>query len=402
MPIIRLWNYFRGYVIIKVEGLTLERFINLAISKDIFLWDIVRLDYTTLEAKVSIKGFRDLKEIVRTVGCRISIKDKNGFPFFASKFKYRKMLLSGFGVAIALIIYLTSFIWSIEIIGNEKIKEEKILADLKNINVKLGIKKSKLDTDKVKGFLLSKSQEFSYVSVYTKGTKLIVDVKERDIQPERIEDDTPCNIVSKKKAVIEKVIAKNGKRVVEKGDIVKKGQVLISGIIQDESMEESTEESAEEPFLVHSNGSVLGRTWYKEVVKEPLIKTIKEETGKIHTSRELKIGDRKIQLMKGEIPFKHYIEEKKVKKLLKTSVFELPIEVIIHTYKEVNLKQVTQNSDSLKEINEVKGTQALMKKLPKESKVISKDVKHQLEDKALTTEIIVEVEEEIGQKEKIR
>ena len=31
---------FKGYVIIRVEGLTLERFLNLAITSDIYLWDI--------------------------------------------------------------------------------------------------------------------------------------------------------------------------------------------------------------------------------------------------------------------------------------------------------------------------------------------------------------------------
>ncbi len=85
MEIIKTWNYLRGgYVIIKVEGgLTLERFLNLAAAKDIYLWDIKRINHTLLEMKVSTKGFRALKEVVRKVGCRVEVLDKKGgIPFF--------------------------------------------------------------------------------------------------------------------------------------------------------------------------------------------------------------------------------------------------------------------------------------------------------------------------------
>ena len=35
-----LWNYLRGYVIIKVTGFSAERFINLAVLKGLRIWDI--------------------------------------------------------------------------------------------------------------------------------------------------------------------------------------------------------------------------------------------------------------------------------------------------------------------------------------------------------------------------
>lgn len=51
-------EFLKGYVIIKVEGLTLERFLNLAATRDIYLWDINRIGHTILEMKVTIEGFR--------------------------------------------------------------------------------------------------------------------------------------------------------------------------------------------------------------------------------------------------------------------------------------------------------------------------------------------------------
>ncbi|NLJ99542.1 MAG: sporulation protein YqfD, partial [Tissierellia bacterium] len=234
MQIIRLWNYLRGYVIIKVEGLTLERFLNLAATRDIYLWDIKRIGYTLLEMKVSIEGFKALKEVVKKAGCKVEIIDKNGFPFLLHRLKHRKMLGFGFFVFLAIIIFLFSLIWDIEVIGNEMIKGEEIIQALEKENIKKGIIKYRIDKDYTKDFLLDKFEHLSFVSVEIKGTRLIVEVKEQDLPPENIDMDTPCNIVATKKGVIIKTIAKNGNSLVRKGDVVEKGDILIAGIISDE------------------------------------------------------------------------------------------------------------------------------------------------------------------------
>lgn len=394
MLVIRIWNYFRGYVIIKIEGLTLERFINLSIAKGIYLWDIVRLDYTTIQAKVGIKGFKELRDVVKRVGCRITIIDKKGYPFLIQKFKYRKMLAFGFVLALGIVFFLTSFIWSIEIIGNEKMEDVTILNYLKTLNIEEGIHKNKVDTEEIATRILTDIDDLSYAHAEIRGTKLIIEIKERDTVIEKIEEDVPCNIVAKKKAVIEKVVAKNGKSVVEKGDIVKEGEILISGIIKDERLEN--------PLLVHCEGNVLGRTLYTKIVEEPIIKTINEETGRIHTAKEIKIFNKKIQLMEGEIPFKQYIEEVETKKILDKYIDILPIEITLHKYKEVNVTKIEQNLDSLKQITSVTGVQQLMEEIPEDAKVVSKDVSYSIEDNVLITKITVEVIEEIGIKEKIQ
>jgi similar to stage IV sporulation protein len=79
--IIRIWNYFRGYAIIIVKGLKIERFINLAVVNNIYIWDIEKLDYTTVKAKIGLENFGRLRDIVRKTDSSVSILDKRGFPF---------------------------------------------------------------------------------------------------------------------------------------------------------------------------------------------------------------------------------------------------------------------------------------------------------------------------------
>lgn len=388
MLVIRLWNYFRGYVIIKVEGLMLEKLINDAINNNIYLWDIERVDYTTLVARVGLNGFKRLIQSIERFGCRVNVVKEKGLPFFVSRLKNRKMMVVGFIAFFCIIFFLTSFIWTVEVIGEDKNINDKVIAYLKKYDIKPGIKKSNIDIKMIKDQLIYDINDISYTRAEIIGTKLIIEVKKRDIKNPDIKSNVPCNIVADKKAIIQKVIAKNGKALVKNGDIVKKGQILISGKIEDERLEE--------PLLVHSNGEVMGKTNYTNIMKEPIEKIIKEETGKSHVVRELKLGSKSISVAEGSIPFKYYVEKVNRNALIDNSIISLPFELVTHKYCEVTHKSIKQDVDSLKEILRVRGIKDLMDKIPKDAKVVSKHVSYKIDDKYITAIIHVEVIEHIG------
>lgn len=393
MLIIRLWNYIRGYVIIRIEGLTLERFINLATINNIYLWDIERLDYTTLEAKVSLKGFKQLKPIILKVGSRYGVISREGFPFLFTKLRKRKMLALGFILMIGVIFFLTSFVWTIDIYSPEEFDEKQLIEYLNREGVKIGVRKSTIDNEELKIEILKEFDDISYINLKLKGTKLIIDLKEREYytHDHKWDKSKPTNIVASKKGVIEKVIAKNGKAVVEKGDIVKSGQTLISGVIKNEEDENI--------LLVHSEGEVLARTYYYKTIKEPIVKEVEKETGEKYFSREIKIGEKSIHIKKDDIPFKHYREF--IGDEDKSFYSIIPFDIIKHEYREVKKETVKQNIDSLKESLSVIITKEAMKDVKEDSKVLSKDITFERKDNSLIASIKVELIENIAQKKYI-
>ena len=76
-----LWNYLKGYVIIKVSGFSTERFINMASYRGIYIWDMKTYD-GYIYIKVSLSGFKLLKECARKTGCKFEIVNRCGLPFF--------------------------------------------------------------------------------------------------------------------------------------------------------------------------------------------------------------------------------------------------------------------------------------------------------------------------------
>ena len=89
-------NYIIGYVNIKVESYFLERFINICISKKIFLWNVKRKKSTILYANISIKDYKRLKEITKKTKSRVKIESKKGLPFLLHKYRKRKIFLGFF------------------------------------------------------------------------------------------------------------------------------------------------------------------------------------------------------------------------------------------------------------------------------------------------------------------
>ena len=87
-------QYSRGYVTIKVWGYSTERFLNLCGNHNILVWDIEsHVTYTTMN--VSIKGFFEMKPLLKKTGTRAAILKKYGLPFYMNKMKKRNGRAAG-------------------------------------------------------------------------------------------------------------------------------------------------------------------------------------------------------------------------------------------------------------------------------------------------------------------
>ena len=87
-------SWLRGFVRIRVSGLSVERFMNLCGHRNILLWDVVRKE-EYWEMCISIKAFRSLRPIVRKTGTKVVITERCGLPFFIHKMGVRKIFVAG-------------------------------------------------------------------------------------------------------------------------------------------------------------------------------------------------------------------------------------------------------------------------------------------------------------------
>ena len=205
-----IYLYIFGYINIEVEGFFIEKFINICISKRIFLWRLDKNNSVSLNARISVSSFKKVKEIAKKTKCRVHIKNKKGFPFILNKYKKRKIFAITLLVIAILIFGLTRFVWNIEINTDGDINENEILELLEKEGIYEGILINKIDLSKVANRICLERDDISWLGIKISGTNVIVNIVMATEKPEIIDDEEICNIISDKDAIIEEITVQNG------------------------------------------------------------------------------------------------------------------------------------------------------------------------------------------------
>lgn len=380
-------NYFTGYVKIKVEGLFLERFINICVSKKILLMDIKREKSTIMYANVRIADYKKLKQVARKTKSKIKIQRKKGLPFTIKKYRKRKIFGILFVVIIALLIVSSNYIWNIEISGNVKITNQEILQSLEESGLKVGLSKNDIDTNAVISKIRLDREDIAWIGITVKGTNAIVKIKEAAKAPEVIDENKFCNIVANKTGMITKINVQNGTANVKVGDIVEEGDILVNGYL--EGKYTGTR-------YVHGAATVEAKIWYTKKEKAMLKQQIPVQTGNEEKKYSIKFKKNQINLFKTLSKFEKYDTINENKKIILFSNFYLPIEVVKITNKEYVLQDVTYTNEEQTQILTEKLKKELLEEIGEQKNIVNVNVNTYSQDETVEVEVTYEVLENIG------
>jgi similar to stage IV sporulation protein len=102
---------------------------------------------------------------------------------------------------------------------------------LKESDVYSGIRKKKVDCQEIEETIRLAYKDIGWVSAEIKGTRLIVKITETNMPAPAGIALGPSHIVATKDVIIQKIITRAGTPLVKEGDVVKKGDTLVSGIV---------------------------------------------------------------------------------------------------------------------------------------------------------------------------
>lgn len=386
-----LLNKIVGYTRITIEGFFIERFINICKTNNILLWGIKKENESLIHANISIKNFKKIKGISKKTKCRVHIENKKGFPFIFNKYKKRKIFLISSIIVFFIIFILSNFIWNIEITGNNKILKEEILSELDSNGLKIGILKNKIDKDSIINKIRLDRNDISWIGIDIKGTNVVVKIVEADDKPEVINSNEFCNIVAEKDCIIEKIDANNGTALVKKGDVVKKGDILIAGWMQGKYTGIR---------YIHAMGNVKAKVYYSEKEKISLREIEKQETGKKEKKYEIKFNNFKINFYKTLSKFQKYDTIYEKHKLKIFSDFYLPIEVTKISNFELKEEEKVYSIEEAKNIATENAEERLNAEIEDENEILNKTFNVNQTEDYVEVEVIYEVLENIGTESK--
>lgn len=373
-----LKGYKNGKITLEARSLMPERFINLLWKNGIIIYKVSRTDLNTVILTTDVKSYKKIKYVAAKTDTRIKVIKRKGLSFLILKFKRKKTLLVGAAVFFIMLYISSRFIWTIDINTDDKLTPYEIRMKLLSYGIKSGISKDSFNVYDLENKLLKDSKDILWLRVRMEGSKLEVTVKGKNNPPVIISEDTPCDIVAKRDAEIIRIYTSKGTAVVKGGDIVKKGQLLVKG--------EQGKEG--EKYAVHSEGEVIGKTYYEENLEVKYQGTKKVRTGKEKTSIYINLFGKKFYLKKTAIKFNSY------DKIIDNSN-------IIHKESYYELKETPFKEDinNLVKVNGDKMIKKLELNLDSSVNIIDRKIDYTEEGDNIIVRAILIVEEKIGDKQ---
>ncbi len=274
-------NLLRGRVSVEAVGAYPERLINLCATHGVAFWRLEWVDQTTFRFTISFWDWKKLKTLAQKAMCELGAPRAGGLPALAMRLRRRYAFLAGLVLCLTALAVLSKFILVVEVTGNQSVSSAVILAELKRLGVKPGAYGPALDEKDIANRALITLNELSFLSVNLYGCRAEVMVREADAPPQLLDQTIPADIVSVAPGIVLDVKATGGQALVEEGDTVAEGDVLITGFM--DLPETSFSEVDMGSYVVHASGTVTARTWRTLKAKLPLTVQLKAYTGQKRT-----------------------------------------------------------------------------------------------------------------------
>nr|WP_300092713.1 sporulation protein YqfD [Sedimentibacter sp.] len=389
MLIFKLMYLIRGYVVVRLKDANFEKIMNLLRKKGIVMWDVEKKD-NEIKFKISYDDYRKYQDIIKET--RMETIKKKGIALNLRKIKVRKGFVGGLFILSICLYLLSSLVWNVEVIGTNNTTAKKIKTVLEENEIKVPVSQGSLETKSIETMLYKNFDNFKFVEVYVEGSNLIIFVKEKTIEPSEIKNNDPTSIISKKNAIISKVIAKSGQPVVKEGDVVYEGQTLIMGIIKNKNSEEF--------MMVPSDGIIYAKTYYNFEMKEEKIRDVNVSTDNRKVSFFLKINGKNVKIIGDKAPYENYN--------YKENIIDVPvlssltnIKIVKGVYYEETVKKIEIDENTAQNKMKVAMYDDLIKKCNKDSKILKSSINFTEDEQYYYLRAQIEVMEDIGESVKI-
>ncbi|MDD4601634.1 hypothetical protein SDC9_08962 [bioreactor metagenome] len=392
-------NYINGMVRIRIKGIMTERFVNLCMAQRILLWDIVKHD-NDLYASMRLNDFFRIRPITRVSQVKIRVVAYRGLPFLIKRVKQRKMMLFGAVASLILLNIMTSYIWFVDIIGTKQLSDTMIREIAVQNGLRPGSEKNTVNAKQIEKKILLAIPEVAWVGVSFSGTRAEIEIVEKTMPRE--EDKAPTDIVAGKDGVIIEFIALAGKPMVKKGDTVKKGDLLITGIIPEQTVVDEAGQSIKNnvpPQLIKANGIVKARVWYETYGEAEMTVFHHERTGNREMAINIKIGSNQIPLKSAKLdPEAEFENEVIHKKIPVWRNSGLTVESEINIYHEVKTLWAAKTTEEARDEARTKALLAVQNLVPETAQILSRtsEVLDAAEPNLVRVKVSIESIEEIG------
>lgn len=392
-------KFISGYVKVTVKGRFPELFFQKCVRQQIPIWNMKKISEYECEGYVKLKDISLIRKLKRKTDYTINFSEKRGIPFIKSRLLKRKEVVISFFICICLIIFLSNVIWKIEVTGVPQEVENKIQKQLNSYGIHKGAWTMAIASPKkLQQELLNDVPELLWIGVKKKGTSLHFEGVEKEIvEIEKVYG--PRHLIATKKGIIKKMYVSKGVPKKQVNDLVKKGDILVSGELADdleELDEDKDKDNKKKGQTVAATGEITAQTWYETEVTIPLEATYETVTGNQEKSYALKIKDFKLPFWGIKEPDFKAVQRETEEKDIYFFKWQLPIKFMDTTVLEKKYNKQERTKEEAIEYGIKQAKKELELKLGSSAKILTDKILHErMENGKVILRLYITVEEDI-------
>ncbi len=314
---------------IQILGVNLKRLIKSLYKNKINIYNLTQPSFRELNIIINSSDYKKLRPMLKDY--EFKIISRYGFEYL-KEFTKKRIGLFFLVICFVLCLFFNyNFLSNINIYGTKQIDKNEIMQYLNSMGIKRNSFFTAIDPEQIEANLESKFDEISMISVIKKGTNLIVNIKEK-IETENL--ILKSNIVAKESGKILEISTVQGTSKVSVGDIVKKGDVLIEGVINNDGKTSDCK----------AIGNVKMQVWYETSTTFMFKEKTYNRTGKKIVNSYYEIFNKRMKMKVKNNTFKNYEKETKTQYLFKNLL--IPIKIYKEIYYEIE-ENLIKNDFSL-------------------------------------------------------
>ena len=225
-----LWNSLTGMMEVELTSAETEKALEAVIGKGISIFRVQRTGDLTVKFIIRRCDHGALAALSEKRGETLRVCRNIGMFWTGRRLIHRPVLLLGTLFLLILILFLPSRVLFVQVEGNDAVPTKRILAAAEACGIRFGASRRQVRSEKVKNALLLEVPELQWAGVNTSGCIATISVRERPESQKAAEDPAVVSsIVAARDGQILSGTVIRGNGLFQVGDVVKAGQVLISG-----------------------------------------------------------------------------------------------------------------------------------------------------------------------------
>ena len=331
-----LWRSLEGMIQLKLTSAALEDLLNTLNGSNLTLYDVQFTNELTCYVKVKRQDINRIYGVCSRKNADVSLVGTCGLYWYIMRLFHRPVLAAALVVFLIITFYLPTRVLFLKVEGNYTVPSRKILEAASDCGIHFGSSRKTVRSEQVKNRLLESVEELQWVGINTRGTVATISVRERNQSTVPVSKVGAGNIVAAREGYILSATASRGDLLVQPGQTVSTGEMLISGYRYLGICVQATQ----------ADGEVLAQTNRKIQAKMPLNYVI--HANKVESYKKISVlyGKKRINLWKdsgisgstcGRMYLEYYVTL--------PGGFSLPFALCIDTYYVCDHENLTSDED---------------------------------------------------------